>query len=232
MNSYSDYNMVPDGRPVIAMPTPVTNMIEVPGAVNRLDMSEALTRYPLYSNRQGELNFTVLNNYKSIDDTWASRYETLANDLHGRRLKILLEDDPFYVYEGRFSLNSWETPNENGFSKVVIGYDLDPYKIEGNPHTEQIYIQGGTQTFLFGDEYDNLGYMPTIPIIKATSVAGNMIIKFTSPTNSEVIEHWIYGDGTYKFNDIVMADIGGGRTYKLTVTGQGLIDITTQIGYL
>ena len=41
-------------------------------------------------------------------------------------MKMVLEDEPYYYYDGRFSLNEWKSENYN--SKVVINYVLKPYK--------------------------------------------------------------------------------------------------------
>ena len=96
-NTYSDWYLVPDGRLSIAPPSVKTTFVEVPGGSGSLDLSQLLTSYPLYKNREGELKFHVLNDKPY---TWSELYHEIVNSIHGKKLKIVLEDDPDYYYEG------------------------------------------------------------------------------------------------------------------------------------
>lgn len=123
MNTYTDWHLVPDGRPVIAMPEVRKNYVEVPGMSGSLDLSESLTGYPLYEKREGELKFHVLNGYN-----WIDIYSKIAAYLHGKKHKMVLEDDPNWYYEGRFHIVEWISNNDGTWSDITIGYNLDPYK--------------------------------------------------------------------------------------------------------
>lgn len=123
MNSFSDWHLVPDSRPVIAQPEPKVTTVDIPGGQGILDLSEVLTNYPLYSNRSGSLSFHVLNGYGD----WKDRHQEIANYIHGKNLTMSLEDDPDWYYEGRFKF-AWESPNDGTWSRVTIDYDLDPFK--------------------------------------------------------------------------------------------------------
>ena len=137
-NTFTDWHLVPDSRPVINMPEPYTDFVEIPGMSGTLDLSETLTGYPTYKNREGELKFHVLNGYN-----WIDIYSSIAAYIHGKRLKLVLEDDPNWYYEGRFSVKEWESNNDGTWSDITIGYTLDPYKL---------YYQDSTQ--LVQSEYD------------------------------------------------------------------------------
>ena len=50
----------------------------------------------------------------------------IAAYLHGKSMKMCLEDDPNFYYEGRFSLGEWKSESWN--SKVTINYAVGPYK--------------------------------------------------------------------------------------------------------
>lgn len=123
-NTFDDWHLVPDSRPSIAMPSPKTVTVDIPGRDGVLDLSEALRRFPVYYNRTGTLKFHVLNGYHD----WQVLYSSIANFLHGRTLEIRLEDDPNWYYVGRAWVKQWTSNNDGTWSDIEIEYDLEPYK--------------------------------------------------------------------------------------------------------
>lgn len=122
-NTYDDWHIVPSSRPVFNPPKQKTNFINIPGGDGALDLSEALTGHPTYNNREGTLEFIVLNGYQE----WNVLYDTILNYLHGKRMNVILEDEPDYYYSGRFAIDNWTSSKDN--STITISYVLDPYKI-------------------------------------------------------------------------------------------------------
>lgn len=122
-NTWNDWHLIPTSRPVIVPPPLRSQTVDIPGGFGSLDLSEALTGYPLYDNRQDSLEFAVVNNKWS---DWSIAYQTIMNYLHGKRMKMILEDDPSYYYIGRFSVEKWESGES--YSTITINYDLYPYK--------------------------------------------------------------------------------------------------------
>lgn len=130
-NTWDDWCLIPNGRPIFAPPTQKTNYLDVPGANGSLDMSEALTGYPVFNNREGSFSFIIMNKNAShypecrplkLDDT----YSEVMGYLHGKRMRAILEDDPGFFYEGRFSVGS-VSPGAD-WSTIEIGYNVHPYK--------------------------------------------------------------------------------------------------------
>ena len=78
-----------------------------------------------FSNRTGELDFYV-NNMDPRYTDWINIRRSIAAFLNGKRLKMFLEDEPGYYYEGRFTFPTWKT--ESNFSHVSIKYTLDPFR--------------------------------------------------------------------------------------------------------
>lgn len=230
-NSYTSFHMVPDGRPVIATPTPVTNFIDVPGAIGQLDMSEALTGYPLYGSREGNLSFIVLNDYEE-NQTWADRYANLCWHIHGKRLKMILEDDPNYFYEGRFTVDSWDTPNSNDFSKVTIGYTLDPYKYNVNKYVFPFTISNDTRVLNYARGH-TLGTMPTVPIIKVSNVSNKVSVRCINDELNLDVSHNLTINATYRFPDMILSDLHHSNTNCiLQFSGTGNVEVTIQNGDL
>ena len=159
-NTYKDFYLVPTALPVISPPSVKTKTIDIPGANGAIDLTESLTPFPVYKNRTGSLEFAVLNDryeyynrYKNAphsvkslhaiqnDSAWTILYADLTNKLHGRKCRLVLEDDPEWYYEGRIAINAWKTSNDGKWPIVTIDYDLSPYKLSVDTS-----ITGATET--------------------------------------------------------------------------------------
>ena len=124
VNTFRDWNIVPLERPVVAPPEQKTHIIEIPGASGVLDISNSLTKYPVFNNRTGSWTFAIR---KEETDTPTS-YGKMLNFLQGSDVKFILEDDQLYYYQGRVYVDSISPKADGTWSEVTIGYDLDPYK--------------------------------------------------------------------------------------------------------
>lgn len=122
-NTYDDWYLVPIERPSFQPPTFTANNVTIPGRDGLLDVSTALKGYPTYENRTGSIEFLI---YES-PYTWYETYTMVMNYLHGQKRKVYLEDDPAYIYEGRFSIDSFKSKEH--YSTITIKYDLQPYKM-------------------------------------------------------------------------------------------------------
>lgn len=124
MNSYDDWHLVATERPAVAFPKPKTKYYDAPGADGQLDLTDVLSIDPVYDNREGSFEFYVLNDYPGYD--WVTVHDTITHYLHGKKLRMTLEDDPDFFYEGRFAVNEWKTQRD--WSRLVINYNLLPFK--------------------------------------------------------------------------------------------------------
>lgn len=122
-NTWSDWHLIPASRPVVNPPPVKTNMIEIPGADGTLDLTESMAGRATFGDRTGSWTFYVENGHA----TWSSVYSSVMGYLHGKQLTCVLEDDPLFYYEGRFSVNQWLSESWN--SKIVINYEVGPYKM-------------------------------------------------------------------------------------------------------
>lgn len=121
-NTWDDWHLIPSSRPVVASPGVTTNMVSIPGREGALDMSEYLTGGIVYGDRSGSWEFYVDNDHED----WVTIKDKIMSFLHGKKWKCVLEDDPGYYYEGRFTLNEWRSEASN--SMIVINYVVGPYK--------------------------------------------------------------------------------------------------------
>ncbi len=128
-NTWDDWHLVPSSRPVVNPPSVKTKTVDIPGGNGLIDLTESLSGYPTYNNRTGSIEFIVVNdfNWQNPDhEEWYKTYSDVMNFVHGKSLRMYLEDDKEYYYEGRFSVDSWKSDKNN--SKISIKYDVSPFK--------------------------------------------------------------------------------------------------------
>lgn len=121
-NTWDDWRLVPTSRPLFNPPAQKVKTLDIPGGDGLIDLSNALTGYPVYQNRTGSFEFLVMNDFKP----WYVAYSDIMDYLHGQRMRAILEDEPEYFYEGRFTVNAWRS--EKDWSRIVIDYSVGPYK--------------------------------------------------------------------------------------------------------
>lgn len=157
-NTYDDWKIVPSERPVFSPPQQKTTYLDIPGANGSLDVSDSLTGYPVFEDREGSFNFYVLNQEDGIKNyNWTTTYSAIMNYLHGRQMKVILEDDPKWYYNGRFWVGDW-SPDAN-HSKISIKYRVGPYKwsVESMSSPDWLWDPFNFLTDeVFGDIFSNI----------------------------------------------------------------------------
>ena len=122
-NSWTDFHLIPTSRPVIPPPTFKERYVDIPGRDGEIDLGSVFSEGPVFNSRTGSIEFLVdLDAWSS----WALAYSTIATYLHGKTMRMTLDDDPEFYYEGRFTVNQWQSGQS--FSTVVIDYNLQPFK--------------------------------------------------------------------------------------------------------
>lgn len=151
-NTWKDWHLIPSSRPVINPPTIKSNYIDIPGGNGTIDASSILTEYPVYNDREGQIEYYVIrdgyDNYESSADlkntrdysiqkysNWNDVYSTVMNYLGGKKFKVILEEDPGYFYRGRVNVNQWKS--EKDWSKITLDYHLEPFKYEVASSTDR-----------------------------------------------------------------------------------------------
>lgn len=122
-DSHLDWHLVPTGILTVVPPEVKTKIIENPGGDGVIDLSESVSGYPYYGQRQGSWEFLILNDWFS----WDQLYSDVLNFLHGKQLSVRLTDDNDYFYRGRMTVNEYSSDKDN--SKLTLNYDFEPYKL-------------------------------------------------------------------------------------------------------
>lgn len=121
-NTWDDWHLISTSRILFNPPSVKTSYVDLPGGDGTLDLTEVLAGRPTYNNRTGSWTFYVMNGYQE----WYELYSDIMQYLQGKELDAILEDDPGFLYHGRFQVDAWRS--DPTWSKIVISYNVGPYK--------------------------------------------------------------------------------------------------------
>ena len=159
VNTWDDWHLIPSERPSVASPGVSTNFVEIPGRDGAIDMTTFLVSRPIYGMRQGSWDFYVDNDH----EYWETIRQKIMNHLHGKRFKIVLEDDPGWYWEGRFSVDNWRSEPSN--SRITINYQINPYKFRLRSEGDEDMIW---DNFNFETDYDYYASLNGITVNNTT----------------------------------------------------------------
>lgn len=125
----NDYNLVLTNKE-IPLPDIKTNIINIPGTNGSLDLSEVLTGDVSYKNRTLLLKFEYLGTW----NTFQSMISKIADDLHGKKIKVIFDIDSNYYYEGRAEIDKLDSSIKN--KSLTIKVDAYPFKFENKSSIE------------------------------------------------------------------------------------------------
>ena len=200
--SYDDLHII-IGSKEIGMPSVKTATIDVEGADGVIDQTEYFGRVN-YGNRTIKYECSLMV-YPLLE-----YYTALADVLHGRRFKIVHDDDPDWFYVGRLALSEFR--EEKGVGKFTIEADCEPYKLY---HTQTLHtevVDGSASIVL------NNSRKRAIPTIQTNA---EMTIVYNGLT-------LVHSAGTYLHPDIELVE----GNNVIDVTGTGTITFTWQEGRL
>lgn len=212
-NTLDDFYLLSPGILVVAPAQPKFDYVEVLGKDGSLDYTEALTKIPKYSDREGSWEFVILNpgdipDTRPLEDEMPYATANLRDSINeyfdGRFFdKIVLDDDPEYYYSGRVWVSEHQ-PNA-GWSRVILNYRLEPFKKKELPHTT--IVLGGpnteereiSKTVIIkpgkGAQYSPLHVKVTAPI-KTVSLTVNFYNPETMSSYFSKILNGVYPNGT------------------------------------
>lgn len=243
-NTFDDWHVLAEERPIFAPPVPKTTYIDIPGGNGTLDCSESLTGFPVYNNREGTFNFFVLNGY----DEWFERYSDIMNFIQGKKLCAVLSDDPNWFYEGRFYVETWE--NGETWSKMSINYNVNPFKWSISSSTDDwlwdpFNFNTGVITqdicsnikVVNSEEFEELSFdsvifgdVPVSPeiTVSGASLSGVDIHFVNEYLNIDFVQN--FRDGTEFVPDFIF--YGQTEPYKIGLRGSGTVSIFFRVGRL
>lgn len=124
-HTFQDFGLYPSAKPVITPPEPKTLTVDIPGADGELDYTQSLTGDIKYNNRNGEFYYVYCGERSS---QWDSIYHNLLRYVHGKVLRVILNEDPGGYYYGRFTVDA--PSYENGKMFLTLVGNLYPYRYD------------------------------------------------------------------------------------------------------
>lgn len=133
-HTYRDLGLIL-GKKEIGSPAVKENKVDIPGADGSLDMTEYHGE-PKYENVKHKFEFSAA----VPPDESLALFSRVKNALHGKKHRIILDDDPAFFYVGRCHVSSYT--DEKGIGKLSIECDCEPYKYKLNKTTVTHAIDG------------------------------------------------------------------------------------------
>lgn len=152
-NTWEDWHLIPASRPTLPFPNQKTRTIDsIPNTNGNIDLSWSDVPYPVFENREDTFEFIYNPLYDDTHKDWTELYSEIASFIHGRHLRMVLEDDPGYYYEGRFRVEKWTSNTDGSGSTITIGYSVQ--------HTNCLL-----QTLLTSGSGTHLAFIAVLPQI-------------------------------------------------------------------
>lgn len=184
----------------ITPPSIKENYVDIAGGDSSIDLTEAVGGV-VFEDGKISFKFTLFD---------AESRDRMKNDLHGRRMKIMLEREPDFYYEGRLSFTS----------EAVVGtlYELNldarvkPYKMEKQTTIHEEAVGKAKDIIIFNER------MPVMPTI---TVRGNIKVSYEGSS-------YELKTGIYEIPEITFKD----GLNRLSVSGDGSIRLEYRKGRL
>ncbi len=130
-HTLKDWGFAIENTDYIGDPVLESRLVTVPGLNRTIDLSEAVTGYPVYTSRVIKIIMGCLHK----DSAWDSEISDLRNILHGQMVRLTFDNDKDYYWRGRAQVVDFERMRRLG--KVVLELPCaDPYKYEKYDSTE------------------------------------------------------------------------------------------------
>lgn len=205
LHSFTEWGLILSEKD-IKSPKAKTKEVDIAGGDGVLDYTEYFGGVK-YENRQQTFRFSKAN---IVPADFLTLFSTVQNALHGKKMKIILDDDPDHYYIGRVSVNEWKASKRLG--EITIDVDAEPYKYSVTETVVTQAVSGTTPMILTNSK------MPVVPTI-TTTVA--MTIAFGGYSVEAKA-------GTFRIPELQLAE---GQT-AVTVTGEGSITFRYRQGSL
>ena len=180
------------------------NKIDIPGGDGSIDLTDFFGE-PKYEDVQHKFEFTTIE----PQSDFLTQYSTIKNALHGKKVRIILDDDPTFFYLGRCHVSSFTS--EKGIGTISVECECEPYKYKLNKTVVTLAVDG-TEVITLTNARKRA--VPELTITTETSL--NIVY--------QTYNIWDLGSGSYTLPDLELVE----GVNSVTVTGTGSISFTWQ----
>lgn len=212
------------------MPDVKKKTIDVPFSHGSIDLTD-MNGGAHYEDRQGILFEFVL--YDGDYTQWTAIYSRIANAVHGRKVKVVLDNDKAYYYNMRLAIDSEKA--KKPLSKIILSGTAEPFKYEVISKTEPwlwdpFNFETGVITKPEAVEVDGTatyiaqaGFMPTVPEFFCNIESGSTLTVSDGKRTIQLQNGMVY-DPRIKVN--------GDEEVTLTFVGKGTVEVVYRGGSL
>lgn len=228
IHTLRDWGLYLHGKPVIGVPEPKYLTVDVPGMNGVINYTKQFLGRVSYNSRPLTVELMAIDNR----DKWDSINSDIYDALTGQHLKIILDSDPDYFYEG---FSSQGGVSYEKFRNIIsIKFNVDPYKLEMKSSLEPWIWD----TFNFEDgiirEYKDLTVNGTLTLVipaRRMEVVPEFIVEGAGSQGLQLQ----YNGNTYTLrngsNIIPAIDLPEGEN-ELVFTGNGRVSVDYRGGRL
>ena len=108
-HSFDDLHLILSEKEIGA-PQVKTQTLDIPGGDGVLDLTDFFGE-PKYDNVQHKFTFTTIRPRSEF----LSQYSAVKNAIHGKKVRIVLDDDPAFFYLGRCDVSSFKNEKNVAF---------------------------------------------------------------------------------------------------------------------
>lgn len=209
-NTWDDFSLIRATKSISA-PEPKYIKVEIEGADGELDLTEYFGDIK-YKNRKISFEFSTMRSQSEFPEL----FSRIQDSLHGRRMKIVLEEDTDFYYIGRVTVDEWKSNKSIGL--ITIECDVEPYKYKIRPTIRTLTLTGSRTQHVLPNMRKQV--VPTF------TVNGETKIEFNNSSFS-IGQNGITGQ-TYTIPEITLKQ-GNNILY---LTGTGTVKIEYQEGGL
>lgn len=207
VHSYDDLKLILSSKELGAQKVK-SKKLDIDGADGSIDLTDFFGE-PRYEDVTHKFTFsTILPQAQFI-----TQFSTIKNAIHGKKMRIILDDDPLFYWMGRCFVSGFTS--EKGVGKVEIECDCEPYKYR-IAKTVVTQAVSGTQVIALTN-----GKKRAVPEVTIQTDASLNIVFGSGNV-------WDLASGSYTLPELELAH----GENVVTVTGTGTITFTWQEGDL
>lgn len=202
-HSDKDFRLVLTGKE-IGSPEVKRQTIDIEGADGELDFTDFFGE-PRYRNVQHRFTFESIQ----PRNEQISQYTEIKNRIHGKKGRIVLDDDPSFYYVGRCFVSSYT--GEKGVGKITVECDCEPYKYMAEKTAVYQAVNGTVTLPLLNSR------KRAVPEVRIETESSIRIVYRT-------VNIWDLGSGVYTLPELELAE----GENEVVLTGAGTVTFTWQ----
>lgn len=202
-HSFRDFKLLLASKEIGA-PEVKVNKLDIEGADGSLDLTDFFGE-PKYEDVQHKFVFSTI----VPSGQFLSVFDTVKNAIHGKKMRVILDDDPLFYYVGRLSVSSFT--NEKNVGKVTVEADCEPYKYKLEKTVVSRAVNGEDTIVLTNARKRAV---PEVTIETESSIH----IVFQS------VNIWDLGSGSFTLPELELTE----GENEVTVSGVGQVSFTWQ----